>query len=385
MSVYKKNGRDTYSYDFEIRGRRFSGNTGATSKREAKRFEESQKEIERAKLAEEAKFFASTMTFEIAASRYWLEVGQHHVNSATTVANLEWLRSAIGRNTEMDSLTDSIVASLVAKRRGERVRRTGKNGKLHLGKLVEPSTVNRTCTQPLREIYLRARDVWKIKVSDVDFGKHMLDERQERIREASPDEEDAILSELSRGYDIAVRFAFLSGCRRMEILGLEWSMVDFFTRNFRVIGKGNKERVIPMSEEIYTLLWAEKDHHQTSVFTFVAARTRKKEGLERGKRYPLTESGLKTAMRRAVPKAGVADFRFHDTRHTAATRVLRKSNLRVAQLLLGHSDVKTTTKYAHALNDDIRAALDAASRPTKNPTGGNLSEDKHLAEKGNPK
>ncbi|WP_245290392.1 site-specific integrase [Shinella sp. DD12] len=213
----------------------------------------------------------------------------------------------------------------------------------------------------------------------------MLDERQERIREASPDEEDAILSELSRGYDIAVRFAFLSGCRRMEILGLEWSMVDFFTRNFRVIGKGNKERVIPMSEEIYTLLWAEKDHHQTSVFTFVAARTRKKEGLERGKRYPLTESGLKTAMRRAVPKAGVADFRFHDTRHTAATRVLRKSNLRVAQLLLGHSDVKTTTKYAHALNDDIRAALDAASRPTKNPTGGNLSEDKHLAEKGNPK
>lgn len=383
MSVYKKNGRDTYSYDFEIRGRRFSGNTGATSKREAKRFEEAQKEIERARLAEEASFFAPTMTFEIASSRYWLEVGQHHVNADTTLVNLDWLRDAIGRNTEMEALTDSIVASLVAKRRGERVRRIGKKGKVHVGKLIEPSTVNRTCTQPLREIYLRARDVWKIKVAEVDFGKHMLDEKQERVREASPDEEDAIMGELGRGYDAAVRFAFLSGCRRMEILGLEWPMVDFFTRNFKVVGKGGKERVIPMSDELYKLLWEEKDHHETKVFTFVAARTRKKEGLVRGQRYPLTESGLKSAMRRAVPRAGVVNFRFHDTRHTAATRVLRKSNLRVAQLLLGHSDVKTTTKYAHALNDDIRAALDAASRPTNIPTGEETTKDKTLKKKGN--
>jgi len=382
MSVYKKNGRDTYSYDFEIRGRRFSGSTGATSKREAKRFEDAQKEIERAKLAEEAKFFAPTMTFEIASSRYWLEVGQHHKNVDTTLANLEWLRNSIGRNTEMESISDSIVASLVAKRRGERVRRIGKNGKLHLGKLVEPATVNRTCTQPLREIYLRARDVWKIKVAEIDFGRHMLDERQERVREATPDEEDAILGELSRGYDRAVRFAFLSGCRRMEILGLEWPMVDFFSRNFKVTGKGGKERVIPMSEEIFRLLWEEKDHHPVKVFTFEARRTRKKEGLVRGKRYPLTESGLKSAMRRAVPKAGVENFRFHDTRHTAATRVLRKSNLRVAQLLLGHSDVKTTTKYAHAMNDDIRAALDAASRPAANPTKDFSEEAKHVNDKG---
>lgn len=385
MSVYKKNGRDTYSYDFEIRGRRFSGNTGATSKREAKRFEDTQKEIERSKLAEEAKFFAPTMTFEIASSRYWLEVGQHHENSDTTLANLEWLRNAIGRNAEMEALTDSIVASLVAKRRGERVRRVGKNGKVRLGKLVEPSTVNRTCTQPLREIYLRARDVWKIKLSEIDFGEHMLDEPQERVREATPDEEDAIIGELSRGYDVAVKFAFLSGCRRMEILGLDWPMVDFFTRNFRVVGKGNKERILPMSEEIYKLLWAQKDHHPLKVFTFVAARTKKKENLVRGKRYPLTESGLKTAMRRAVPKAGVVNFRFHDTRHTAATRVLRKSNLRVAQLLLGHADVKTTTKYAHALNDDIRAALDAAARPTKSPTDVHGEDDKSLSERGKPK
>lgn len=383
MSVYKKTGRDTYAYDFQLSGRRFSGDTGQTSKREAKRFEDAQKEIERTKLAEAEKFYAPTMTFEIASSRYWVEVGQHHVNSDTTLANLEWLRSAIGSNTQMESLTDSIVAGLVAKRRGERVRRTGKNGKIRLGKLVQPSTVNRTCTQPLREIYLRARDVWKIKVDVIDFGKHILAEQQERVREASAEEEDAIMGVLERGYDIAVRFAFLTGCRRMEILSLEWAKVDFFTRNFTVLGKGAKERVIPMSDEVFSLLWEEKDRHPVKVFTYEAKKTLRrgeKNEVIRGKRYPLTEAGLKSAMRRAVPKAGVENFRFHDTRHTAATRVLRKSNLRVAQILLGHSDVATTTKYAHALNEDIRAALNAAARPTKSTTRDDAEESKPLKE-----
>lgn len=79
----------------------------------------------------------------------------------------------------------------------------------------------------------------------------------------------------------------------------------------------------------------------------------------------MTESGLKSEMRRAVPRAGVENFRFHDTRHTAATRVLRKSKMRVAQILLGHKDIKTTTKYAHALAEDVRAALEAASPATR--------------------
>ncbi|EHS52593.1 integrase family protein [Rhizobium sp. PDO1-076] len=53
-------------------------------------------------------------------------------------------------------------------------------------------------------------------------------------------------------------------------------------------------------------------------------------------------------MLRAAPSAGVQSFRFHDTRHTTATRILRASNLKVTQRLLGHADIATTTKYAHA-------------------------------------
>jgi integrase len=137
-----------------------------------------------------------------------------------------------------------------------------------------------------------------------------------------------------------------------------------------VTGKGNKTRTIPMSQAIYDLLWRLKDDHPIKVFTYVARRTLKHRKLIKGKRYPLTEAGLKTAVRRAVPDAGVENFRFHDMRHTAATRALRKSNLRVVQKLLGHSDVTTTAKYAHAMDDDIRDALEAmsaTSSPAKVP------------------
>jgi integrase len=368
MSVYKRPGQTTYSYDFITRGRRFSGDTGATKKRDAENFETQQRAIAKAEMSIEAAAGSPRMTFEVAALRWYNEVGQHHTNFETTLKNLEWLKSAIGAGTDLRDIGDERAASIVAKRRGERIRRRGKKGKIHLGNLVGPATVNRTCTQPLREIILRAKNVWKVEVGDIDFGKHMLNEPKERVREASLGEEDAIMGQLERGYDEAVRFAFLNGCRRMEILGLVWSRVDFFSRRFTIIGKGNKERTIPMSQETFELLWAQKDFHLDKVFTFEAKKTRKELGYVRGERYPLTESGLKSAMRRAVPLAGVSNFRFHDTRHTAATRVLRASNLRVAQRLLGHADVATTAKYAHAMDDDLRSALEATSSPTKSPT-----------------
>jgi hypothetical protein len=155
MSVYKRAGKDTYSFDFVVRGRRFSGDTGSKTKREAERFEAGQREGAKALIAEQSSFFSSTMTFEVASSRWWLEVGQHHKNSETTLRSLDWLKLHIGATTPLPDITDSIVASLVARRRGEHIKG---NPKLAF---VSPATVNRTCTQPLREIITRAKKVWE--------------------------------------------------------------------------------------------------------------------------------------------------------------------------------------------------------------------------------
>jgi len=364
MSVYKRKGADIYSYDFQYAGRRFLGSTEKKTKRDAEAVERVKKDEAKAEVAANEAMDAPR-TWELASSRWFLEVGQHHKNSHTDAAALDWLTKAIGAKTLLLDIDDNRVAALVAKRRSE-MRQVGKpEGRT---KLVGAATVNRTMTEPLRKVLLRAAKVWKVRVADVDWGQHMLSEPQERVREASKGEESAIMQQLDRGYDDAVEFAFINGCRRMEIIGLRWPMVDFFGRQFTVIGKGGKSRTVPMNQRTFDLLWNLQGNHGEFVFTFEAQRTKRHGGraLVKGERYPMTESGLKSAMRRAVPKAGVENFRFHDTRHTAATRVLRKSNMRVAQILLGHKDIKTTTKYAHAMAEDVRAALEAAS-PAKSP------------------
>lgn len=361
MPVFiRKDSKDgTYSYEFRLHGHRFSGNTRKTSEREALKVERQKREEAALEMANAASFQSDDLTFEVAVTKYWDEVAQHHKNNLTTLWALDWLAAAIGRKTKLSKINDRKVAELVAKRRNELIPNR------IVAQKISPATVNRTMTQPLREILIRAAKVWRVKTNDINWSQHLLAEKGERVREASIGEEKQIMSELERGYDVAVRFAFLSGCRRMEILGLTWANVDFFGKTFTVTGKGNKVRIIPMSQAIFDLLWDERNHHKEKVFTFVAKRTLRKPGYVRGERYPLTESGLKSAMRRAVSDAGVENFRFHDTRHTAATRILRASNLRVAQKLLGHTDIKTTTKYAHAMIEDVRSAMDAMSATEK--------------------
>ena len=373
MSVYKRPGAKTYSFDFELRGHRFSGDTGATSKREAERFQEVERAKERARL-EKQPASGSDLPFSHAAARYMVEVGEHHRNWKTTLTCLEWLERELGKTMPLSLINDDVVAKLVAKRRAQ-FRKVGKKGTTPR-KLVGPATVNRTVTEPLRKVMLRAQKVWKSPVGDVNWRQHLLKEPKERIREASTGEEAAVLAEVGAGYDDAVRFAFMNGCRAMEIEGLRWPMVDFFGRQFTVIGKGGKARVIPMSQATFDLLWEQRGRHEEFVFTYAAKRTDARKGLVKGQRYPVTNSGLRITMSRAAKRANIENLRFHDTRHTAATRVLRKSNLKVVQNLLGHERITTTEKYAHALAEDIRAALEAAN-PTEIPTTDGASTDKH--------
>jgi integrase len=363
MSVYKRQGSSTYRYDFEVGGQRFIGDTGETEKRKADAVQKRLKQEARARLDAAANKTSVNMTFGSAVVRYMEEVGEHHKQALTTLSSLEWLQAQIGKKTLVANITDNIVALVVAKRRKE-FRKVGNSQTPK--KLVSNATVNRTCTEPLRKVLLRAESKWGCSVQSIDWSGHMLPEPKERVREASVSEEELVMDQLDRGFENGVMFAVLTGCRRMEIVGLKWPRVDFFSRTFTVIGKGDKTRVVPMSSAVFDLLWSIKDDDPEYVFTYVAARTDKRKGVQRGVRYPMTDAGLRTAMRRAVRAAGVENLRFHDLRHTAATRTLRVSNLKVVQNLLGHSDVSTTTKYAHAMVEDVRAALDAAS-PAKIP------------------
>ena len=362
MSVFKRPGAETYSYDFRWSGARFSGSTGCRTKREAERFEEA----ERARVKASGIDRIKPMTFAVASTLYWNEVGQFHRNSGDTKRALGWLQTHVGMNKPVSDISSADVARLVARRRGDG---------------VSNATVNRGVCEPLRAILKRAGKTWKQTVQDIDWKAYFLSEAQERVREATPSEEAKLLASIRPDYRAVVQFAILTGCRMNEVIGLKWAKVDFFNRQFTVLGKGDRSRNIPMSDAVLDLITNLRKHDGPDVFTYQARKTA--GGKARGNRYPITENGFKTQWRRVKRDSGVEDFRFHDTRHTAATRLVRATgNLKLAQRLLGHTEIGTTSRYAHVTDADLRAGMEAVNA-AQNATEPSEVAGKALKNKGN--
>lgn len=293
------------------------------------------------------------MTVRDATALYYAEVGQHHANSGTTLVNLGWVETQLGRNRLLSVITDADIAKAIAKRRGEG---------------LAPASVNRTVTEVIRKVMTRARKTWGVEVRQIDWRSHMLKEPEERVREMSDSEEAALFAALRPDYAPIVRFALLSGCRMQECLDLTWRNIDLNHRQMRIKGKGSKTRTVPVSDGLHALLTAERTasdrvpQADDAVFTYVVRRA---DHAPRGSRLPIEREGLKVTFRRAVTKAKLVDLHFHDLRHTCATRLLRATgNLRLVKDLLGHEDMKTTLKYAHVTTDDLRAAMNATEKHT---------------------
>jgi integrase len=373
LSVYKPTKSPYYAYDFQIRGVRFTGSTGCTGKRDAESFEKHRKDEARLEVKALTAQESAPLTFATAAARYYLQVGQHLKGDGPKNCkwSIGWLEREIGGNALLSTIDDALVARLVGIRRGEGVK---------------PATVNRSAIEPLRKILNRSRDTWAQKVNKIDWKRHMLPEPKERIREMSRAEEKTLFANLRDDYQPVVRFAMQSGCRLCEIVpgaefpGLRWKDIDWAGRKITVLGKGRIVGTIPISPGLRNLLFPLQGHHDEFVFTYVAQKTR--DGRVRGKRYPMTREGLKTEWRRAKLDAKLLDYRFHDNRHTAATGILRATgNLKAVQKLLRHSDIATTAKYAHALLDDVRDAMEAGEKSRNNSRTDQAEDTKPLTEK----
>ncbi len=82
--------------------------------------------------------------------------------------------------------------------------------------------------------------------------------------------------------------------------------------------------------------------------------------LKTSKKVSLTaEVGLEKAFRKAVKKAEIKDFRFHDLRHCFATKLIQSGvDLYKVQLLLGHKTPLMTQRYAHHYPESLREAVE---------------------------
>jgi integrase len=358
MSIYKSPKSPFYYFDFQFDNRRFFGSTKAKSRKNAEAVERDLKAKARADLEAEKRTGNAPLTFDIAAGRYWEEVGKHHADSAATSRNLERLLVYFGKGKRLDQITDADVSALVAWRRGQTIKGRAKAAS------VAPATVNRSTTEVLKKLYTRARRTWRFQFPiEPNWRDHRLKEPQGRVRELHASEEQALDSAMRGDYAPWFDFALMTGLRRAETL-IRWRDVNWQAKTITTVGKGGRIVSTPITAEVAALLEPLKDHHDEFVFTYVAKRTR--GGQVKGQRYPITYEGAKTEWQRLRARAGVQDFRFHDLRHTTATRLLRETgNLKLVQHALNHRDISTSARYAHALDSEVAEALQRVAESRK--------------------
>jgi len=155
--------------------------------------------------------------------------------------------------------------------------------------------------------------------------------------------------------DSAIVITFLgTGVRLSELVGLTLNSVNLqpSQESIRVQGKGNKERIIPLNEEVITAL-RKYIQGRPEVETNHLFVSRLGNGLCAGSVYHLIKRYLKeTGIKKE--KIGV-----HTLRHTFGASLLNSgANLVVIQELLGHKKLETTRKYLHINNIDLRNAVE---------------------------
>lgn len=185
-------------------------------------------------------------------------------------------------------------------------------------------------------------------------GIELLPANNKRERYLSQEETQHLFSHLEDSDNKLLKYIIalllLSGARRNEALMAKWNDFDLPTRVWTVpINKTGKTRYIPISDGVEALLM----------------QIPKEAGCDWLFPNPQTKKPFKSIFHSwdtARVRAGMPDVRIHDLRHSFASFLVNSGrSLYEVQKILGHTQVKTTQRYAHLSQDSLVAAANAAS------------------------
>jgi integrase len=167
------------------------------------------------------------------------------------------------------------------------------------------------------------------------IGIKFLPERNDTMYILSEAEEHKLLSYCNTQLYPIVFTALNTGMRKSEILNLQWKDIDFKNRYIYLKDTKSRPRKVPVNNKLMSFF---RNHKSGSRYVFVN---------QYGKQYKGQDS-IKRIFINAYTKAGIGHMRFHDLRHTVATRMIeRGANPVAVKDILGHYDFKVTQKYIH--------------------------------------
>lgn len=185
----------------------------------------------------------------------------------------------------------------------------------------------------------------------------------------TPDEVDRLLATPSTSTPTGLRdkaileMLYATGLRVSELVALNVNDLDTTAATVRCLGKGNKERVLPIYEQALAVI----KQYTTSARPKFVQTSEQSDADEnalflnrRGQR--LTRQGLWLIIKHYVEQAGIrATVTPHTLRHSFATHMLRGgAGLREVQQMLGHASIATTQIYTQVTRDHLRQAYDEA-------------------------
>lgn len=145
---------------------------------------------------------------------------------------------------------------------------------------------------------------------------------------------------------------YATGLRVSELINLKQSQINFNQGVLRIIGKGDRERLIPLGEE--SQRWLKNFIDGPRMEILLERQTDYLFPTRRGDR--MTRQAFWHIIKRYAAKSGIRKkMSPHSLRHAFATHLLnRGADLRVVQLLLGHSDLSTTQIYTHVARERLK-------------------------------
>lgn len=360
MSIYKR-GR-YWHYDFQIDGQRFYGPTKIDAKRKAQAFAKAlRQEAIMGRLGRHA-----TMTLGEGADRWWLEVGRHLRTAAGARKRLDVLLRLIGRDTLLRDISSRTVAHAIEKRRSETFCRA--KHPLARGARTYPiknATVNADIVTMLSRVLNRAEKVWEVRsLPVINWQALRLPEPPLELRLYTPAQQEAWAAQCDPTTRLALAMLLTYGMRFGEL----FFPLDAFDPAGPDLVINKRKRgglLLPLRHEDARVIGERVSQARAGgCDTIWFDEVCEPAGFDRpaqSELKPLKYAALQTRLRKAAQRSGLTAPRvIHGARHHAATILLRDTgNLRLAQQMLGHADIKSTMRYAGALHGQLRAALEA--------------------------
>jgi integrase len=210
---------------------------------------------------------------------------------------------------------------------------------------VKPATINRELAMLSKALNLAVKE-WEWMKENPVIKVSKEKENNKRDRWLTEDEEKRLLENSPHWLRDILVFALHTGLRQDELLSLQWSRVDLF-RKIIIIqeSKNGKPRTIPLNQIALDILTEKaRVRNLRSDLVFPSNAMTK-----------INCQNLIRAFNIAVRKADIHNFRFHDLRHTFATRLAQRGiDLYKISKLLGHYSIEMTERYAHHCPESLK-------------------------------